>query len=61
MIKNNKKIPVSEPERNGLEYVCPSASWGDMTGLIPSGLENGSEIESYEDVYPYLPEPEMTE
>ncbi len=61
MIKNNKKIPVPEPERNGLEYVCPSASWGDMTGLIPSGLENGSEIESYEDVYPYMPELEMTE
>ena len=61
MSKNNKKIPVPEPERNGLEYVCPSASWGDMTGLIPSGLENGCEIDSYEDVYPYLPEPEMTE
>ena len=61
MIKNNTIIPVTETERNGLEYVCPSASWGDMTGLIPSGLENGSEIESYEDVYPYMPEPEMTE
>lgn len=61
MIKNNKKIPVPDPEKSRLEYFCPSASWGDMTGLIPSGLENGGEIDSYEDVYPYLPEPETTE
>jgi hypothetical protein len=25
-----------------------------MTGLIPSGIED-NEIDSYEDVYPYLP------
>ncbi|MBR5682475.1 MAG: hypothetical protein IKW96_04215 [Ruminococcus sp.] len=32
MSKNKKKIPVPDPEKE--EYECPSASWGDMTGLI---------------------------
>ena len=37
-------------------YLFPAASWGDMTGLIPSGLNDGEEINSYENIYPYLPE-----
>ncbi|MBQ8182017.1 MAG: hypothetical protein IJ010_08645 [Ruminococcus sp.] len=55
---NYKKIPVPEPDKNDLEYVCPSASWGDMTGLIPAGSENHSELLSYEEMYPFLPHPE---
>jgi len=55
---NYKKIPVPEPDKNDLKYVCPSASWGDMTGLIPAGLENYSELSSYEEMYPFLPHPE---
>ena len=39
--------------RNVPEYICPSASWGDMTGLIPGGE---ADPESYREIYPYLPE-----
>lgn len=38
---------------NAPEYICPSASWGDMTGLIPGGV---TDPESYREIYPYLPE-----
>lgn len=55
MSKNKKKIPVPEPE-NEEEYVFPSASWGDMTGLIPYAAEDREERSSYGEVYPYLPE-----
>lgn len=51
-----KKIPVPEPENQGLEYVCPSASWGDMTGLIPANNDPQTISEEYEELYPYLPE-----
>ena len=51
---SKKKIPVPEPEKE--EYICPSASWGDMTGLIPFAAEDSAERSSYDEVYPYLPE-----
>ena len=54
MSRNNKNIPVSEPEKS--EYICPSASWGDMTGLIPFAAEDSAECSSCEGVYPYLSE-----
>ena len=50
---NSKNRPV--PDREPPEYICPSASWGDMTGLIPCALNDDSEINSYENIYPYLP------
>ncbi len=57
---NNRRFPFPEPEKNELKYVCPSASWGDMTGLIPTGTEEHSELESYEEMYPFLPRPEAS-
>ncbi len=27
----------------------------DMTGLIPSGMENYEDVESYEELYPFIP------
>lgn len=48
--RNNSK-PV---EGNDELTFQRSASSGDMTGLIPSGIED-NEIDSYEDIYPYLP------
>lgn len=49
-------LPVPEMERNDLpEYCCPSASWGDMTGLIPADSGNDGAIEAYNEVYRYLP------
>lgn len=50
---------MKEKEKKSAEndgYLFPAASWGDMTGLIPSGLNDGEEINSYENIYPYLPE-----
>ena len=39
MSKIKKRIPVPDPE-NDEEYICPSASWGDMTGLIQYAAED---------------------
>ncbi len=36
------------------DYLKP-ASTQDCTGLIPSGLVDESEIEHYEELYPFLP------
>lgn len=44
--------PIGEDEI--LKYCCPSASWGDMTGLIPFASEKNGDLEAYNDVYPYL-------
>ena len=55
MNKSKKKIPVPDPE-NDEEYICPSASWGDVTGLIPYSAEAGIERASYDEVYPFLHE-----
>ncbi len=55
MNKKNKEIPVPDPNADRLKYNFPSASWGDMTGLIPYSADTEGERESYNDVYPYLP------
>lgn len=34
-------------------YLCPSASWGDMTGLIPADTQIDGADESYEELYPF--------
>ena len=44
------------PESGKLEYVCPSASWGEMTGLLPTPAEDANERDSYDEIFPYLPE-----
>ena len=39
-----------------MEYdYIKAASAQDCTGLIPSGIRNTSEIENYEELYPFLP------
>lgn len=50
--KKSIPIPVPDPEKQGLEYVCPSASWDDMTGLISTGESDGRSDEVYRDTYP---------
>lgn len=54
-MNKKKKNPIPEPEMQELEYVCPSASWGDMTGLIPANPTDKAERDSYKEIYPYLP------
>lgn len=40
-----------------MEYdYIKAASAQDCTGLIPSAIKNASEIESYEEIYPFLPQ-----
>lgn len=56
--KNKKNIPVPDPDTRDIEYICPSASWGDMTGLIPANNSHETISEEYEELYPYLPIPE---
>ena len=49
-------IPVPEMEQDSLsDYCCPSASSGDMTGLIPADPESNGSTEAYNEVYKYLP------
>lgn len=55
MNDKHRSIPVPDPNRQELEYVCPPASWGDMTGLIPAITEQDGARTSYQEMYPYLP------
>ncbi|MBQ8959934.1 MAG: hypothetical protein IJ071_01810 [Ruminococcus sp.] len=57
MSRRKKGIPLPDPEKPDLEYVCPAASWGDMTGLIPEGSSDSSKRSAYQELYPYMPEP----
>jgi hypothetical protein len=54
-------IPITEPESQDIEYVCPAASWGDMTGLIPANNSPETISEEYEELYPYLPKAKSNE
>ena len=56
MSKKTRKIPVPDSEADKSEYICPSASWGDMTGLRPYAVENKDALDAYGEIYPYLPE-----
>lgn len=47
----NKKIIES------YDYLTHSASSHDMTGLIPTPAKTKSERESYQELYPFEPEP----
>lgn len=55
-MEKKKFIPVPDPDQTELEYICPSASAGDMTGLIPANNSPETESESYKELYPYIPE-----
>ena len=35
----------------------PACSAGDCTGLIPSGVENDEQLESYNEIYEFIPNP----
>ncbi len=44
----------SKPKKNNAEHdveIFPACSTGDCTGLIPKGVEDDSELESYQDLY----------
>jgi len=53
-MKNKKQIrPAGDPENRTPDYICPYASWGDMTGPIPTGTDNDPDPDSYRDIYPF--------
>lgn len=54
--KKSIPIPVPDPEKQGLEYVCPSASWSGLTGVIPSGESDDKADEVFMDIFPDRPE-----
>ncbi len=54
-----KEIPVPDPFSKEYEYFFPSASWDEMTGLIPVSMDDDSEIDSYNSIFPYLPDDEI--
>lgn len=58
MDKKNE-IPVPDPFSKEYEYFFPSASWNEMTGLIPVSTDDESEINSYNNIFPYLPDDEI--
>ena len=51
---SKKKISVPEPKEDG--YICPYASWGDITGLIPFAAEDSVLRSSYDEICRYLSE-----
>ena len=54
-----KQIPVPDPEKpEPGQYICPSASFGDMTGIIHSAAEEPYERRAYRDMYPYMADAE---
>ena len=60
----SKKLPaVSSPSDQEIidsyDYLSNAASAHDCTGLIPSGLVDEEQLESYEDVYHFQP-PKMS-
>ena len=40
-----------------IDIDCPACSSGDCTGLIPSGLKNSDELEAYNEMYNFIPDP----
>ncbi len=50
---NNRKEGLYPFEEN---FLTPSASSGEMTGLIPGGITETEQIDAYNEVYPYLAE-----
>ena len=51
---NRKDKEENEKLIRSTDYLGTSASSWDCTGLIPSAPRSRAELESYEDLYPYL-------
>ena len=56
--KHNTSTPpiqAKQPDPDDFDYLSSAAASGDCTGLIPSMPVSDAELESYEQIYPYLP------
>ena len=52
-MKKEQELLKSAADYDYLKASSPQ----DCTGLIPSGIIQESELESYQDIYPFLPHP----
>ena len=57
-----KPVPETPEERSETEEIildnfCGCCSSSDCTGLIPAGTTDEQEMEMYEELYDFLPEP----
>lgn len=50
-MKEHKNQKIDPMEYDYLK----ASSVNDCTGLIPSGIKDSSEIENYEEIFPFLP------
>lgn len=48
-------MEAKQPAPDDFDYLASAATSGDCTGLIPSMPVSEAELESYEQIYPYLP------
>lgn len=61
MKKDDNKIKIAKSDRenqkiiDSYDYLSNAASSQDCTGLIPSEPVSDAELESYEDLYHFLP------
>lgn len=53
--EKNKKQKSNKEIIDSYDYLSNAASAQDMTGLIPSRPDSIDELESYEDMYHFLP------
>lgn len=54
--QTSKLRPLSNQELiDSYDYLTGAASSQDCTGLIPSAPLNDAELDSYEELYPFLP------
>lgn len=53
--KKKKQNKTNQEIIDSYDYLSNAASMQDCTGLIPSEPESAAELESYEDLYHFLP------
>ena len=53
--EKNKKQKTNQEIIDAYDYLSNAASMQDCTGLIPSQPASAAELESYEDLYHFLP------
>jgi len=51
----NKEEEKNQKLIDACDYLSSAASSQDLTGLIPSAPVSPGELESYEELYPFLP------
>lgn len=58
--QNKKQNTPSTTAKNNYDIDIQACSTTELTGLIPAIPETESELEAYEDIYPYLPHAKST-